>query len=415
MLSIGKIAATPTAGQYYVEQVSRGVEDYYAGEGEMPGGWAGAGTAALGLGGDIGEEGIRRLLSGQNPASGDVLRQPLGPGAVAGFDLTFRAPKSVSVLFAIADETVVDKVRAAHQSAISEALGYLEREACRARRGHGGAMVVDGRGFVAAAFEHRASRAGDPLLHTHVVVANATQGPDGRWTALDGRALYRQAKTAGYLYQATLRAEMTERLRVRWHPVERGTADLVGVPRRVIEHFSRRRADILEHMADRGEHSARAAQIATLQTRRRKDYAVPLDRLREDWRARSAEHGLSHFRLRAIIGRARPRTREARARELVAMHFASAGRLTRESSTFTRRDVLQALADAAGSGAHVRELEAPADTFLDGEEIVALDAVAGERRYTTRELLHIERELLDGAIRRRADSAGLADEAEVAA
>jgi len=142
---------------------------------------------------------------------------------------------------------------------------------------------------------------------------------------------------------------------------------------------------------------------------------VPLDRLREDWRARSAEQGLSHFRLRAILGRAWPRTHDAHARARVAIELASADGLTRESSTITRRDVLQALADAAGSGAHVRELEAQADAFLDGEEIVALDAVAGEGRYTTRELLRIERELLDGSIRRRGDSVGLADEAEAAA
>lgn len=141
------------------------------------------------------------------------------------------------MLFAIAVDPVVEKIRAAHQAAVGEALGYLEREACHARRGSGGATVVQGRGFVAAAFEHRSSRAGDPLLHTHVVVANATQGPDGRWTALDGRSLYRHSKTAGYLYQVALRAELTERLGVRWHPVERGTADLVGVPRQVIEHF----------------------------------------------------------------------------------------------------------------------------------------------------------------------------------
>ena len=202
MLSIGKIAATPTAGLYYVEQVSRGVEDYYAGEGESPGVWAGAGAAELELAGEVGEEGILRLLNAQNPASGDELRRALASGAVAGFDLTFRAPKSVSVLFGIADEAIVGKIRAAHQAAVGEALGYLEREACRARRGHGGETVVEGRGFVAAAFEHRSSRAGDPLLHTHVVIANVTQGPDGRWTALDGRLLYRHAKTAGYLYQA---------------------------------------------------------------------------------------------------------------------------------------------------------------------------------------------------------------------
>jgi conjugative relaxase-like TrwC/TraI family protein len=135
MLSIGKIAATPTAGRYYVDQVSRGVEDYYAGEGETAGVWVGAGAAALGLGGEVGEEGIVRLLSGQDPASGAALRQPLALGSVAGFDLTFRAPKSVSVLFAIGDETVVEEIRAGHQAAVGEALGYLEREACRTRRG----------------------------------------------------------------------------------------------------------------------------------------------------------------------------------------------------------------------------------------------------------------------------------------
>jgi conjugative relaxase-like TrwC/TraI family protein len=123
------------------------------------------------------------------------------------------------------------EVRLGHEAAVAGALGYLEREACRARRGAGGRVQVPGDGFVAAAFRDRSSRAGDPLLHTHVVVANATRGPDGRWTALDGRELYRHAKTAGYLYQAVLRAELTERLGVEWTEVENGTADLRGVSR----------------------------------------------------------------------------------------------------------------------------------------------------------------------------------------
>ena len=155
----------------------------------------------------------------------------------------------------------------------------MEREACRARRGRGGAIVVQGQGYIAAAFRHRASRAGDPLLHTHVVVANATRAADGRWTALHGQLLYRHAKTAGFLYQSVLRAELTERLHVRWNAVEHGTADIAGVPREVIEHFSQRRAELLAHMAARGERSVRAAQNATLETRRRKDYDVPAERL----------------------------------------------------------------------------------------------------------------------------------------
>ena len=163
-------------------------------------------------------------------------------------------------------------------------------------------IVMDGAGFIGAAFRHRSSRAGDPLLHTHVVVANVTRGPDGRWTALTASSLYRHAKTAGYLYQAALRAELAERLPIRWLAVEHGTADLAGVTARASSSTSReRRAEILEHMAARGEHSARAAQVATLETRRRKDHDVPTERLRAEWRARAAEHGLDRTRLRTRL------------------------------------------------------------------------------------------------------------------
>src|SRR3954453_220432 len=303
MLSIGKLAAGPTAGRYYVEQVAQGREDYYAGEGEAPGNWAGSGAASLALRGEVTEGGITLLLDGRDPGSGAQLRRPLASGAVAGFDLTFRAPKSVSILFGIGDRAPARRLGREDEAAVGEALGYLEREACRARRGRGGATVVEGRGFVGAAFGHRSSRAGDPLLHTHVVVANGTQGPDGRWTALDGRALYRQQKTAGYLYQAALRRRLTAELGVRWHEAENGMADIVGVPRAVIDHFSRRRAEILERMAERGEHSARAGQVATLETRRAKDYDVPIHRLRDEWRARAEEQGLDRWQLERVLDR----------------------------------------------------------------------------------------------------------------
>ena len=209
-------------------------------------------------------------------------------------------------------------------------MGYLEREACWTRRGRAGAIRLPGRGFVAAAFRHRSSRAGDPLLHTHVVVANATQAADGRWTALDGRELYRHAKTAGYLYQAALRAELSQQLGLRWQAVERGAADVEGVPRRVIDHFSQRRAEILELMGARGETSARAAQVATLETRRGKQYGVPVDRLREQWRARAAEHGLDRLALRRLL---RPR-HERRIERVIC----SSGWKGRTDSRATLRD-----------------------------------------------------------------------------
>jgi conjugative relaxase-like TrwC/TraI family protein len=405
MLTIGKLAAGRTAGRYYVDQVAQGREDYYAGEGEAPGEWLGSGAASLGLDGAVSEQGVVRLLGAENPATGDLLRRPLESGAVAGFDLTFRAPKSVGVLFAICEPDVVRQIVRGHEAAVAEAMGYLEREACRARRGHGGHRLVDGRGFVAAAFRHRSSRAGDPLLHTHVGVANATQGPDDRWTALDGRMLYRHAKTAGYLYQAALRAELQERLGLRWQTVERGAADVRGVPRAIVEHFSRRRAEILEQMAARGERSARAAQVATLETRRRKEYRVPVDRLREEWRAQAAEQGFGRWELRRVL--------QHRLDQLPRLDLASlmvrlegADGMTRERSTFTRREVVQAFAEAACAGADVIERQVTA--FLRRPEIVELEGEVGESRYTTRGLLRVERDLLAGATQRRGRSVAVA-------
>src|SRR3954454_14013092 len=248
MLSVGKLAAGPNAGRYYEDAVALGREDYYAGEGERAGRWLGSGADALELDGEVEDGQVVRLMSGEDPKTGDLLGRPLDDGSVAGFDLTFNAPKSVGLAFGIGDPWTARVLSDCHEVAVDDALAYLEREACRARRGKGGALVIHGEGFAAAAFDHRTSRAGDPLLHTHVVVANRTLGDDGRWTALDARPLYKHAKTAGYLYQARLRHEVTERLGAKWGPVVKGAADMRGFSREVIEHFSQRRAEVLAEM-----------------------------------------------------------------------------------------------------------------------------------------------------------------------
>ena len=393
MLSVGKIMAGPAAAAYYLDQVAQGREDYYAGEGEEAGRWVGSGARLLEWSGEVDGDDFISLLAGAG------VRNPRVNG-VAGFDLTFRAPKSVSVLWAIAPPDVAAELRAGHDAAVSEALGYLEREACRGRRGTDGVLQVRGDGFVGAAFMHRASRAGDPLLHTHVAVGNLVRGPDGRWTAIDARHLYRQQKTAGFLYQAVLRRELTERLGLQWEPVREGVADVRGVSRAVIEHFSQRRAQILEHMAAHGGRSAASAEIAALETRRAKQ-DVEFDRLRADWTARAAEHGLASDSVGRLLGpghlvEVRPTRVPARLDH----------ELTEQASTFGRAEVLQALAAAQPEGARVAELEAVASRVLADPEIVRLpasEARAGvvERRYTTRELLAIEARLLESARSRR--------------
>ena len=178
---------------------------------------------------------------------------------------------------------VTGEVVAAHEAAVDAAVGYLERQVCLSRRRTNGVQhQVAGDGFVAAGFRHQTCRAGDPTLHTHVLIANMTRMPDG-WGALHSPPMFHHAKTAGFLYQAQLRAELTRRLGVSWQPVTNGYADVAGIPREVIDEFSKRRAEILDAMEARAEHSAKAAQNVALDTRRAKDYDVDATTLRADW------------------------------------------------------------------------------------------------------------------------------------
>jgi len=139
-----------------------------------------------------------------------------GSSRVSGFDLTFSAPKSVSMLWGLSDSETSAAVRVAHDRAVAEGLAYLERHATVARRGAGGESRIETSGLVAAAFVHRTSRTGDPQLHTHVLAANVVRGADGQWSSPEARLLYFHARTAGFVYQASLRANLVESLGVRF-------------------------------------------------------------------------------------------------------------------------------------------------------------------------------------------------------
>ena len=349
-------------------------------------------------------------------------------GAYPGFDVTFSAPKSVSVLFGLGDERLRRAVRSAHDEAVADALGYLERVAARGRRKHNGSVMVAGHGLIAAAFRHRTSRAGDPQLHTHVLVANVLEGVDGKWSALDGRGIYQHAKTAGYLYEAALRERLTTRLGVAWGPVRNGIADIEGVPAPVLRAFSRRRAEVEAELERRGESSAAAARMATLATRRRKDYGVVPEQLVDEWRERAARLGFDRSALRNLLGRRHDRRPAEWARAF--RHLASSVGLTHRRATFARRDVLQALCEAVPPGsATVAEIEEAADRFMASE--LAVPLIAGdaeerlptirlrdgrlvysrhaEGRYSTPEHLELERAIIETALDGAASGVAVAD------
>jgi conjugative relaxase-like TrwC/TraI family protein len=412
MLTIGKLGTSRGRLEYYDLQVAAGVEDYYAGRGESPGRWRGAGAAALGLGtqGTVKRHEFMRLMGGCHPADGSVLRAMGARSTVAGFDLTFSAPKSVSVLFAIGDDHAAGELLAAHEHAVDAALAYLEREACATRRGRDGIERLHGEGFVAASYRHRMSRAGDPQLHTHVVVANMTKA-DGRYTALNARALYQHKSAGGAVYRAVLRSQVRERLPwAGWHRVGRGLFELDGVPEPVRRHFSQRRVEIeeraLELAGARGLSRERMQAIA-LSTRRAKTYGIDGGSWRDQARARAAEHGLAASEV-AALSRRRPLAASAPDLERETRRLSGSEGLTERHNTFARRHVLAELAGAFAQGATMMDLEAAADRYLADATVASVQPDHdGACRYTTRELLALERELIAGAQRRARERTGI--------
>jgi conjugative relaxase-like TrwC/TraI family protein len=367
----------------------------------------GAAAAALGLDGEVDADAFGALIGGRDPNSGGALRTGSGRDRVCALDLTFSAPKSVSVLFAIGDaETSLALVKA-HEEAVGAAVGYLEREACRVRRGRGGRIELAADGFVAAGYRHRMSRAGQPQLHTHVVAANLARGSDGRWSALHGYPIFQHAKAAGSLYQAQLRAGVRARVPwACWGEVRNGMAELEGVPHGVLAHFSRRRAEILEWLEAEDRSGRRSAEKAALATREPKAEPVPLAPWCERVRAEAAEHGFGRAELTALTrDRERPRSRPVDVDRLGAL-LAGPGGLTAQRNSFAARHALVEVAAAHPDGAGAEEVDRAVERFLGRNDVVAIAGGAAERRYTTASLLACERRIVVDALRGRGSGTG---------
>jgi conjugative relaxase-like TrwC/TraI family protein len=320
---------------------------------------------------------------------------------VSGYDLVFSCPKSVSLLHALTDdERVRREISEAHETAWQAALGYLEREACVVRRGKGGKRREHGHGFVAAAFRHRTSRAQEPHLHTHVIVANMARSKDGTWLALDGEAILKTYRlAAGYLYEAQLRHELTRRLGLSWTEPAKGMTELERVPEEAIRAFSSRRKSLVEHMEAMGTEGFAASRVAALATRERKEQ-VELPRLREEWKARAAEHGLGRRELKRL-GRERPRLEVPSIdRDLLAARLFGPDGLTAKQTTFALPELVRAVAGSLRDGAPVERVleEAGALSRLPGLERLEQDEAGRPARFTTCELLATERGTLELAL-----------------
>jgi conjugative relaxase-like TrwC/TraI family protein len=382
MLSIKNLTSSEQGAHYYER------DDYYLGDQDRsPSAWQGEGARALGLSGAVDRDAFSRLLEGQLPDGTELPRRP-DQKRRPGFDLTFSAPKSVSIAGLVqGDARVID----AHEKAVATALRHLEAHASFARlKGKDGSIrAVSTRNLVVASFLHDASRDLDPQLHTHAVVLNATRTPDGSWKALTNEELLRSKMVGGAVY----RAELALNLKALGYDVERTHADgrfeLAGFTKEQLSGFSQRRAEIEAALKARGLESARAAEIAALDTREKKQ-DVDRRELRQIWMDRARSLGID-------LARPPPIERhDVEPRSSAKVVGAAIEHLSERKSVFFEREIV-ARAAAFGLGrVGLRDIEMELRrAHRRGDLLDAANAkVSLGRRYTTRDAVAREKALV---------------------
>lgn len=291
MISVSAVGSAGAAADYYAR------DNYYtADQAESASAWAGTGAVELGLDGPVDAEAFARILAGELPDGSrlDARRGEHRPG----WDLTMSAPKSLSILALVGGDA---RLVAAVREAASTTLGWAERNIAEARVWNGRNQEPERTGkFVAATFLHDVNRNGEPQLHVHSVVANATQTTDGKWRAVRSDALYDRQHVMGAVFASTLRArvEALGYATIAAQNPRDGAFDIAGVPRAVIDAFSTRSAEIDAHLEARGrEGTARERELAALATRRSKTPDVAHEVRGNRWRALAAEKGFDAGKL----------------------------------------------------------------------------------------------------------------------
>ncbi|WP_454887361.1 MobF family relaxase [Sphingomonas oryzagri] len=284
MLSMAPIRSSAGATNYFAK------DNYYTPEGaEGSSSWAGAGAAAMGLDGKVDADAFKAVLDGVMP-DGTVL--PTGPDGKRAFgsDFTFSAPKSLSLLAYIGgDNRLLD----AHRRSVEKAMAWAEKNLAATRMEVDGRMVqVKTGNLVMAMFEHDTSRAQEPDAHIHVVIANATRGPDGKWRTLDNRPLWKANALIGSIQNAFLREEVTK---LGYEPElvgKYGSFEIGNIARSVIMAFSTRRRQILEAFREARHQTPEARNAMTLATREKKEEIEDREGLYERWQAQARELGV---------------------------------------------------------------------------------------------------------------------------
>jgi len=368
---------------YYLEGREQGTEL------EEPGRWAGPASAGLGLAGTVERPAFERVMGGADPRSGEPYRAGRGSRGVAAYDLTFCAPKSVSLLHALAPREIAEATGEGHHRAVADAAAYLSRQGVGVRRVAGGSLsLLPSTGMVAGEFRHRVSRALDPHLHTHLVAANLACGPDGTWSALDSRRLFAHLRAAGGVYHSRLRLELSDRLGAAWEVRPSGLGDVVGVDPALRRLFSQRTAAIDEYVATRRGGRPDRVSVAT---RPDKELQRPLASLTASWRQRADDLGFDLGELSRVVGRHRSAPDRAVAGRPDPDRLADRLAGARPGAVLARRDLVAAVTAASVAGAEGPVVEAVVDRIAAGVAPDGSLARAREPRWRAGEVERLAR------------------------
>ena len=403
MLSVKSLGAADSGIAQYYEHL--GADDYYTEGGEPAGEWHGRMSCAIGLSGYVRPGQLQRLFEGYDPETGEALASNSGQGHKAGWDCTFSAPKSVSVLWGLAETELQKQIADAHDAAVRAGLDYLERNAFSSRDRDGGQQL---QGIIAATFQHSTSREQDPQLHTHCAIANLGLRADGTVCSLDFDSRWKMA--AGAVY----RAELAKRVQELGFQVGRDgkSFKLSEIPDGLCRLFSKRRQQIESYLTEKGFESAKAANVAALATRRTKE-SPNRGILITSWLREAEKAGYSPEVLKAMLAPGQSISREQQRLDIPSLISG----LTQQESTFTRQQLEATIAVECQGICGASEIEGGVARALDQglasqelEGLIRLESPGDKQRsrrkieiFTTREMLQLEQDAIVSAVDRRGD------------
>nr|WP_237577792.1 MobF family relaxase [Mycetohabitans sp. B6] len=420
MISMHNVGSAGQALHYFSK------DNYYTqGEGLEYSEWFGKGAAQLDLFEQIDRQAFFNILSGE--VEGRELGKWVKNGETGekerehrpGTDVTFSAPKSVSLLAEVHGNC---QVREAHEAAVKQALSYVESNLAQTRQTEGGKTeVVQTGNLTVAMFRHNTSRNLDPQTHTHAVIVNATRRDDGQWRSLTNDDIYKAQRVVGAIYTS----ELADRLQALGYDLrrtdEKGNFEIAGITREQIEHFSQRRAEIEASLKAKGvdidDATAQQKEDATLKTRARK---VDVDhaQLIADWKDRAKEIGIDFDAIQAKADAQRAQggvVREDKLTGRQAMEFAAAHLIEREI-VVTKYDLMAVAIEHGVGRVCVSEVQLAFDRLECDGDLVKLP----DGQYTTKKMLGSEMWTLDqvrahtGQVPKMIDSAAVAARIQLA-